>query len=77
MFGTYHEAGMKPLNILQSATYLSARALKKENEIGVLKPGAYADIVAIQGDIEGEFINSIENVIFVMKDGKVYMDNSL
>ncbi len=77
MFRTYHEAGMKPLNILQSATYLSARALKKENEIGVLKPGAYADIVAIQGDIEGEFINSIENVIFVMKDGKVYMDNSL
>ena len=77
MFRTYYEAGMKPLDILQSATYLSARALEKEKEIGVLKPGAFADIVAIQGDIENEFMNSIENVIFVMKDGKVYMDNSL
>ena len=77
MFRTYYEAGMKPLNILQSATYLSARALKKEKEIGVLKPGAFADIIAIQGDIENEFINTIENLIFVMKDGKVYMDNSL
>ena len=42
MFRTYYEAGMKPLNILQSPTYLSAKSLKKHNEIGVLKSGAIA-----------------------------------
>lgn len=76
MFRTYYESGMKPLNILQSATYLSAKSLKKENEIGVLKPGAFADIIAIKGDIEKDFIGSVENVVFVMKDGKVFMDNT-
>lgn len=77
MFRTYFEAGMKPLNILQSATYFSARSLEKENEIGILKPGAFADIIAIKGDIEKDFIESVESVKFVMKDGKVYMDDTL
>ncbi len=76
MFRTYYESGMKPLNILQSATYLSAKSLNKENEIGVLKQDSFADIIAIEGDIENDFINSIENVKFVMKGGKVYLDTS-
>lgn len=77
MFRTYYEAGMKPLNILQSATYLSAKSLKKQNEIGVLKSGAFADIIAIEGNIEKNFVESIENVKFVMKNGKVYKDDTL
>ncbi len=77
MFRTYYESGMSPLNILQSATYLSAKNLNMDNEIGVLKPGAFADIIAIQGNIENNFIESVENVKFVMKDGKVYMDKTL
>ncbi len=76
MFRAYYESGMKPLNILQSATFLSAKSMKKEKEIGVLKPGAKADIIAIKGDIKRDFINSIENVVFVMKGGKVYIDPS-
>ncbi len=76
MFRAYYESGMKPLNILQSATFLSAKSMKKEKEIGVLKPGARADIIAIKGDIKRDFINSIENVVFVMKGGKVYIDPS-
>lgn len=75
MFRTYFESGMKPLDIIQSATYVSARSLKMENEIGILKPGAFADIIAIKGDIESDFINTIENITFVMKDGKVYLNN--
>ncbi len=74
MFRTYYEAGMKPLNNLQSATYLSAKSLNKENEIGILKPDAFADIIAIKGDIESDFINSLENIIFVMKGGKIYLN---
>ena len=67
---------MQPMDILRSATYLSARSLRKENEIGVLKPGAFADIIAIKGDLKKDFLKSIENVVFVMKGGKVYSDTS-
>ncbi len=74
MFRAYFEAGMKPLNILQSATYISALYLKKEDEIGALKPNAKADIIAVKGDLLKDFINTIENVVFVMKDGKVYFN---
>lgn len=76
MFRAYFEAGMKPLNILQSATYLAASSLKKEDEIGILKPEAKADIIAIKGDIKNDFVNSIENIVFVMKDGEVYFNAS-
>jgi len=73
MFRAYFEAGMKPLNILQSATYLSALNMKKEKRIGVIRSGARADIIAIKGDVVNDFINAIENVVFVMKDGEVYV----
>lgn len=76
MFRAYYEAGMKPLDILQSATYTSAAYLNKENDIGVLKPEAYADIIAIKGDIIKDFVNSIEHIVFVMKDGEVYVNES-
>lgn len=76
MFRAYYEAGMQPMDILRSATYLSARSLHKENEIGVLKPGAFADIIAVKRDIKKDFLKSIENVVFVMKGGKVYSDTS-
>ncbi|SDI01979.1 amidohydrolase family protein [Winogradskyella thalassocola] len=75
MFRVYFEAGMKPLDILQSATYISALNLNKQNEIGVLKSGAKADIIAIKGHITTDFINTIEQIVFVMKDGNVYLSN--
>ncbi|NNF18543.1 MAG: amidohydrolase family protein, partial [Flavobacteriaceae bacterium] len=73
MFRAYIEMGMQPLDILQSATYLSALQLGKEKELGVLKVGAFADIIAVKGNIEENFLQSIEEVSFVMKDGKVYV----
>lgn len=76
MFRAYFEAGMQPLDILQSATYISALNLNKENEIGVLKPEAKADIIAVKGDVTTDFINTIEDVVFVMKDGEVYLSNN-
>ncbi|MEH1008409.1 amidohydrolase family protein [Winogradskyella sp. ECml5-4] len=72
MFRAYFEAGMKPLDILQSATYISALNLHKENELGVLKPDAKADIIAVKGDITTDFMTTITQVVFVMKDGKIY-----
>lgn len=76
MFRAYFEAGMKPLDILRSATYLSALHMNKEKEIGVLRPGAKADIIAIKGDLQNDFPEAIENIVFVMKGGKVYMDKT-
>ncbi|SDF53997.1 metal-dependent hydrolase family protein [Cellulophaga baltica] len=74
MFNYYFEAGMKPLDILQSSTYISAFHLNKENEIGYINPQAIADIIAVKGDIVNDFISTIENVVFIMKDGKIYND---
>ena len=72
MFKYYLEAGMKPLDILQSSTYVSAFQLGRESEIGYLKPNANADIIAVKGDIINDFISTMNNVVFIMKDGKVY-----
>ncbi|MCX7549014.1 amidohydrolase family protein [Xanthomarina sp. F1114] len=76
MFRSYFEAGMNPLDILQSSTYISAFHLNKENEIGYIHPQANADIIAVKGDIINDFISTIENVEFIMKDGKIYENTS-
>ena len=76
MFRYYFEAGMKPLDILQSSTYISATMLKMEDKIGWLKANAYADIIAVKGDIQADFLSAIENVVFVMKDGQVYLNEA-
>jgi imidazolonepropionase-like amidohydrolase len=68
----YLEAGMKPAQILQSATINGGRLIGDER-LGVIKAGAFADIIAIEGDPLQDF-NAIEKVKFVMKDGKVYVE---
>jgi imidazolonepropionase-like amidohydrolase len=70
----YQEEGMSPLQILRSSTYLSARFMNMENEIGVLKKNAFADIIAVKGDIEKDFSSAIFNVVFVMKNGEIYVN---
>jgi imidazolonepropionase-like amidohydrolase len=42
-----------------------------EGKLGVIAPGAYADVIAVSGDPLGN-INALENVQFVMKDGQVF-----
>jgi imidazolonepropionase-like amidohydrolase len=76
MFRYYFEAGMKPLDILQSATYISAFHLNKENEIGYICPEAKADIIAVKGDVTVDFISTIGSVEFVMKDGEIYKNTA-
>ena len=70
----YEEEGMSPIDILRSSTYLSAKFMGLENEIGVLKEGAFADLMAVKGDIEKDFSNTIFNIVFVMKNGEIYVD---
>ena len=69
------ELGMQPMDAIQSATSRAATMLDMDGKIGIVAPGAYADIVAVSGDPLRD-IKALENVQFVMKDGKVFKDES-
>jgi imidazolonepropionase-like amidohydrolase len=62
--------GMKPLAVLQADMINGARVLGWESQIGQLKPGYYADIVAVPGNPLDD-IGAVEHVSFVMKGGSV------
>lgn len=70
-FSRMVELGMSPMDAIQSATSRPAEMLDMEGKIGVIAPGAYADIVAVNDDPLRD-IKVLENVQFVMKDGKVF-----
>ena len=63
--------GMTPLAAPQADLINGAKLLGWENQIGQLKPGYYADIVAVPGDPLKD-ISVLEKVSFVMKAGVVY-----
>ena len=65
------EVGIPAEYSLYSATITNAKLLNMENLLGQLKEGFYADIIAVD-ESPLENIATLENVIFVMKDGKVY-----
>ena len=65
------ELGMQPMDAIQSATSRAAVMLDMEGRIGVVAPGAFADMVAVSGDPLRD-IKLLESVQFVMKDGKVF-----
>jgi imidazolonepropionase-like amidohydrolase len=62
--------GMTPLAVLQADMINGAKLLRWEGQIGKLKPGYYADIVAVPGNPLDD-ISVVEHVSFVMKDGVV------
>jgi imidazolonepropionase-like amidohydrolase len=62
--------GMKPLAVLQADMIEGARLLGWEGQIGQLKPGYLADIVAVPGNPLDD-ITAVEHVSFVMKGGAV------
>jgi imidazolonepropionase-like amidohydrolase len=62
--------GMKPLAVLQADMINGAKLLGWEGQIGELKPGYFADIIAVPGN-PLEDITAVERVSFVMKDGAI------
>lgn len=70
-FTYMHEAGMPVIDALRSATMTNAQLLGMGNELGQLKEGYLADIVAVDEN-PLQNVETLEKVIFVMKDGKVY-----
>jgi len=63
--------GMTPMDAIRSATSRAAEMLDMKGEIGVLAPGALADIVAVTGDPLKD-VDVLDHVRFVMKDGAVF-----
>jgi imidazolonepropionase-like amidohydrolase len=70
-FGRMVEFGMTPIDAIRSATSRAAEMLGMSGELGVIAPGAYADIVAVSGDPLRD-VNVLKDVRFVMKDGAVF-----
>jgi imidazolonepropionase-like amidohydrolase len=65
------EAGMPAIAAIQSATITNAKLLGMETEIGQIKENFIADIIAVDENPIDK-ITTLETVIFVMKDGKIY-----
>ena len=70
-FALMVKGGMSPLETIQSATLETAKLFKLENEIGKIKTGFSADIIALR-DNPLENIESLKDVSFVMKEGTRY-----
>jgi imidazolonepropionase-like amidohydrolase len=63
--------GMPVIDALRSATSIDARVLHMAEKIGQVKPGLFADVIAVEGDPTRD-ISSLRHVKFVMKGGIVY-----
>ena len=65
--------GMPAADVLRASLLNSARLLGRQDVIGQLKPGFYADVIAVPGDPLQD-ISVLKRVSFVMKNGIVYKD---
>ena len=65
--------GQTPMQAIQSATVGASDLIGRGNDAGSLEPGKRADLIAVKGD-PLQSVSVLENVVFVMKDGKVYKD---
>jgi imidazolonepropionase-like amidohydrolase len=67
--------GMTPMQAIRSATTVGAALLDMTGKIGEISPGTFADIIAVQADPLKD-ISALEHVRFVMKDGKIYKNET-
>lgn len=66
-----HEAGMPALEAVRSATLNAAELLGRSTELGELKAGYFADLIAVEGDPLQD-LSALQRVRFVMKEGAVF-----
>ena len=65
---TWVRLGMTPMQAIAGATRWPAAWLKKQDEIGTLAPGRFADVIAVRGDVLTQ-IDLLQNVDVVVKNG--------
>jgi imidazolonepropionase-like amidohydrolase len=74
-FVLMNKFGMPSADVLRSDLINGARLLDWQGEIGQLKPGYYADVIAVDGDPLSD-ISAVTRVRFVMKNGTVYKNDT-
>jgi imidazolonepropionase-like amidohydrolase len=72
----YVQAGLTPMQAIQSATIVSARAMKLDKESGSIEVGKRADLVLIKGNPDKN-ISDIRQVISVITNGRMYDSRKL
>jgi imidazolonepropionase-like amidohydrolase len=69
-----HEAGMPAMECIKSATVNAADLLGQSENLGTIEPNKHADLIAVESSPLDD-IAALTDVVFVMKDGKVYKDD--
>jgi len=72
----YVKAGMTPLEAIQSATIVPARAMKMDREVGTIEVGKRADLILIDGN-PLENISDIRKVSSVVANGRRFDSKKL
>ena len=67
----YVEAGLTPMEALQAATIVSARAMKMDSELGTIEPGKRADMIVLNAN-PLDAIRNIRSVRWTISGGRVY-----
>ena len=68
--------GMKPLEVLRAATIDSARTIGRDNELGSIEPGKFADLIVLQQNPLEDIRNTL-SIESVMKNGRLYDGETL
>ena len=69
---------LKPIEIIRQATLVGAEIMRHEGKLGVLKQGAYADLIAIDGDPLKKlelFLGEGKHLPMIMKAGKFHKND--
>ncbi|QIG81892.1 amidohydrolase family protein [Sphingosinithalassobacter tenebrarum] len=62
--------GMTPMQAIQAATTSAAELMMRSQDVGVIAPGRYADMIAVRADPLAD-IRALESVDHVMKGGEI------
>jgi imidazolonepropionase-like amidohydrolase len=68
------DAGLPAMYVIKTATKFAAELLGVEETLGTISNGKIADIIAVNENPIDD-ISTMENVVFVMKEGRVYKNN--
>lgn len=72
-FKIYTDLGLSPMQAIQTATTSAAELMGWSGKVGVIAPGAFADLIAVSGDPTRD-VTELERVKWVMKGGTLVKD---